>query len=419
MLKRVLIELNLFKINSNDDNDQSQIRYQRITTRLYIGFLGLSLVILTLYLVLIPQIYVKTIEDQTPAKFSHYYSLYPSSLQCACSNISIPYRVFLTVEPYYHQMCSSDLVSLTWLEFLSYSYLGAFYMPNPIQYANSAASQFLLLKKLCTVAKQTIDNSLEQFLSQTFITSQVVSEKTFENQVTAFIKEWKTLMINSFLRTLRLVQATQYGDHLAASGSNSYFDVNVTSNTFILNSSMDYDPCNCMLSRSCRSLMRVYTVWEFTPAYQFDIPGFFMGCFRLEALLNSTLECFYNQTCMDMVNAVVIEPCCKGNFTALDATLNSPNESIDSVVNKLFVDKWSQKISFENYFTACAPQSCTYQYIGRQNLVFLVTSAISISGGLSTALEIVLLVLLWLMMKVRYFLIVFILLRTPVQCQVV
>jgi hypothetical protein len=285
---------------------------------------------------------------------------------------------------------------------------------------HNVASHFFLLKSLCTESKQTITNSLEQLLNQTFISSQVISEEIFKSQATTFIEEWKAFTINSFLRTLRLVRATQHGNHLVAVGSNSDFDVNVMSNTFILNSSIDYDQCNCMLSPSCHSTMRAAKGLA-------SVPGFFMGCFRVEALLKSTLECFYNQMCMDIVKFQTQPPCCaiqdsccrSGNFTALDATRNLPNETVDSVVNKLFVDKWTQNISFKNYFTACAPQSCTYEYTSGQNLVFLVTSIISIFGGLSTGLEIVLLILLWLMMKVRYSLIAFILLRTPVQDQVV
>jgi hypothetical protein len=418
MLKRILIELNLFKINSNDRNVQSQIRYQRITTRLYIGLVALSLVILTLCLALTPQIYVKTIENPTPAEFSHFHTLYPSSLQCGCSSISIPYNVFLTIEPHYHQMCSSDLVSPDWLEYLTLSLYGAHYSGDHMDYGRNAGSQFRLLKKLCTEAKQTITNSREQFLNQIFITTQVVSEETFEKQATAFIEEWKAFTINSFLSTLRLIRDTQFGNHLAASGSDSYFDVNVRSNTFILNSSMYYGRCNCMLSPSCHSPMEVYEFWQGTPTPKFEIPGFFMGCFRIEALLSSNLECFYNQTCMDMVNTMIIQHY-RGNFIALNATDNLANESIDSVVRKLFVDKWSKNISYKNYFTVCAPQSCTYEYTGRRKLIFLLTSVISIYGGLSTGLQIVLFIILWLMMKVRYSIIAFILLRTPVQGQVV
>jgi hypothetical protein len=163
--------------------------------------------------------------------------------------------------------------------------------------------------------------------------------------------------------------------------------------------------------------MQVYALWDGDPYYVFDVPGFFMGCFRLDALLNSTLECFYNQTCVDRIKAEVLLPGMELNVTVLNAARNLPNETIDSVVRKLFVHKWSQKISFPNYFAVCAPQLCTYEYIGGQSLISLVTSSISLLGGLSTVFEIVCVVLLWLMKKVKYSLIAFILLRISVEGQ--
>jgi hypothetical protein len=313
-------------------------------------------------------------------------------------------------------MCSSDLVSSTWLEFLSSIASYSSRIDERSEYGQNAGSQFVLLKNLCNGAEQTITNSLEQFLNQTFITNQIISEEIFKLQATAFIEEWKTFTTNSFNRTLQLVRAIQYGNHLAAHRSNSDFDVNVASNTFILNSSISYDQCNCMLSPSCHSPMGVHNLWsDHYHRLMFDIPNFFMGCFRVDALLSSTLECFYNQTCMNSIDDVIQYPYARINFTALDATRNLPNETIDSVVSKLFVDDWSQNISFLNYFTACAPQSCTYEYIGRKKLLSLATSVTSILGSLSTGLEIIFLVLLWLAMKVRYFLVAFILLKTPVQ----
>jgi hypothetical protein len=412
MVKRILRELNFFKINSEDDNDQSQIRYQRLATRIYIVLLGLSMVIITLCLALIPQTYIKTIETPSQAKFSHYYSLYPSSLQCPCSSISIPYDFFLTIEPRYHQMCSSDIVSSAWLSLLNLNLYVERHIDDRYDYIQRAGSQFILLKKLCTETEQTITNSLEQFLNQTFISSQVISKEIFEEQANLLMEEWKTFTKNSFLRTLHLIEEIQYGNHLVARTSNSVFDLNMIPNTFVLNSLVYYNACNCILSPSCHDPMRVYSFWASTPSDKFDMPGFFVGCFPLRALLQSTLECFYNQTCIDIVRDLTqaIQDF-RVDVTPLNAARSFRNETINSVVNKLFVDDWSQSISFDKYFTSCAPQSCTYEYIGRRNLISLITSVISIYGGLSTGLQIIFLVLLWIIMKVKYFTIAFIFLR--------
>jgi hypothetical protein len=299
-------------------------------------------------------------------------------------------------------MCSSVLVSPKWFSVLRDGFGPAYYSGDPKEYTRNAVSQFPLLKKLCTEAKDTITNSLEQFLNQTLITTQLIPKETFELQATAFILEWKKLTNNTFNRTLQLIRATYYGNHLIASDLNAFFDVNISSNRFTLNSSIYYDKCNCMNSSWCHSPLHVYNAWFGDFSEPFDVSSFFAGCFRVEALLKSTLECFYNQTCMDEIDDKIQFLLMRYHFSALNVTDNLPNETIESVVNNLFVDKWSENISFDNYFTVCAPQLCTYEYTHRRNLLFLVMAVISIFGGLPTLLKNIFVVFLWLIMKVRY-----------------
>ncbi len=413
MLKRSVVELNLFKSNWTGNNDQSQIHNQRMASRLYIVLVALVLIIFTAYLFLTPQIQMQTVENPSSASFSDLHSRYNSSLQCKCSNISVPYEVFLMVKPHYHQMCRSDLVSESLLNSLAiYLELIALLFPigsssKVLHYAFNGGSQFFLLKVLCGEAQRTIDNSLQQFFKQTFVTTQAISENLFELQVTALIKDWKAVTINNFIHTLQLIRAIQHGNHLAAADSNSRFYVKPMLNKSLLNSSVYYDQCNCMLSKLCHSPLRVFNYKVDATRPLFEIPGFFMGCFRLEALLSSTLECFYNQTCMDKVNTNVLLFGKQSNFTALNATGNSPYESIDSVASRLFVEEWSNYSSFNSYYKACAPDLCIYEDMRRLKLMSLVTSIIGIFGSLTSGFKISFLLFLWLMIKVRLFVIIF------------
>jgi hypothetical protein len=184
-------------------------------------------------------------------------------------------------------------------------------------------------------------SSLQQFFNQPLVTTHIISENLFEFQAIRLIKDWKVITINNFLRTLQLIRITQHGNHLAAAHTNLRFDVSKASNRFHVNSLVNYNHCNCMLSASCHSPMGVFRTTGFGDEFQSHIPGYFGGCFRLEALLNSTLECFYNQTCVDQMYAEFQGWHCEANSTALDDTRNSPNESIYSIVKQLFVDDWS------------------------------------------------------------------------------
>lgn len=368
------------------------IRHQRMATRAYIGLLLLSLVVLTLYLSLTTEIFVESVNQPTSTQFSNLYARYGSSLRCACSNISILFNAFLSIEARYHQMCSSDLLSSHSRSL--FSALSFQHNTNILDFSMNAGSQFVILATLCSHAQQTIADAYQLFSNQTLVTAEAISEYRFQSQIEADIKNWKTTTINSFRSTLAPIQALHHGNHLAAAYSNGLLDWSISSNNFLLDSSLFYGDCNCLLSSSCHSPMRVYYAFELLPTEIFELPNFYMGCSRVDALLASTLECFYDRQCTNNVtaNTFYIDPTFYWN--TLNSSLNAPNESIGSVADRLFVDQWFTNSSFDAYFTACAPALCTYQYVHHRQLISLITDVIGIFGGLSTGFKILLIILL-------------------------
>lgn len=404
-MKLILVELNLFEIEPHGENTQREVRQQRIITRVYIILILLILVTLTLNFSVTTEIHVETVKNPSISYFAYLESHYGLSLQCPCSNIVIPYDTFFTIEPYYHQMCTSDFVSETWLELLTAARLITRIFSN-LAFANNAGSQFFLLSTLCKNAKEIVANAYQVFRAYTFITTQVINEERFRLETEQIFNNWQIATVNNYIRTIELIRSIHHGNHLAGAYSNSQIDLSGSPSTFpaifLLNSSYYYGQCNCMFNASCRSLMEVHDVTSTMPSRFFDIPNFYVGCSRLEGLLSSTMECFYDQTCLDGINRRTFSwytgP---KNFTLLNSSLNSPNETVQFVANRLFVDMWDRNISYNNYYTACAPLSCTYEYTHRRSLVSIITAVLGIFGGLTTALKILLIIFLRLISKVR------------------
>ncbi|CAF3947890.1 unnamed protein product [Rotaria sordida] len=101
------------------------------------------------------------------------------------------------------------------------------------------------------------------------------------------------------------------------------------------------------------------------------------GCYPLEALLQSTFQCFYNQTCIDSNNV----------FQALNTSSSTSsqfltNSTIESILNKLMVEDYSINISYENYFSKCEPLLCSYSYSGHRDMLEVTSNIIGIYGGL-------------------------------------
>ena len=104
------------------------------------------------------------------------------------------------------------------------------------------------------------------------------------------------------------------------------------------------------------------------------------GCYPLEALLQSTLRCLYNQTCIYRITLTNTYKAL--NIFDLAASRFDLHMTIESIVNQLMVEEYANSMSYESYFDQCAPSSCSYSYVDRTNLFDGITSLIALYGGL-------------------------------------
>jgi hypothetical protein len=395
-IQNKLIRLNIFPHYPSSDR---QIRYQRYASRLYIFLIFSSIPVITVYTLLETSTQSKTILNPTQSQYEQLQQVYPETLSCSCNLISISYLTFITIQPHYHQLCSSDLVSEQWNTYLK-SLLNSETQFIYSDYRYVAVSQFQLLTMMCQQAQETIDDALQVFLQTQFVSPQVISQESFEFQVNSLIEDWKSTTINTFMRTFQLVRATEQGNQLDNTNDNAAYNINSISRTTIM-TTLSYSGCNCGLSPSCSVTAGIYDYdqysGEFTEIY--SIPNFFIGCFLLESLLSSTLECFYNISCMLKINSY-LSSAQPFNFSALDPSLNSPNETIELIVDQLMVDTWSSNVSFTSYYKTCAPLSCTFQYQDHNNLFIVITTVASVFGGLSLGFQLIILIGLQLIDKI-------------------
>ncbi len=105
------------------------------------------------------------------------------------------------------------------------------------------------------------------------------------------------------------------------------------------------------------------------------------GCLSLDSMRQSTLECLYNKTC---INAISLQPkISQPEALNISLTRFSLNSTIGWIFDEsLFVESWQNESNFENYFSACAPQSLSYSYEGWFDLGRIVTLSVSAFGGL-------------------------------------
>ncbi|CAF1033314.1 unnamed protein product [Rotaria sordida] len=327
----------------------------------------------------------KTIHQPSEFQFKELDKIYSSNLYCPCSTVSMNYSTFMTIEPYFHQVCSSDLISDAWINYLSGSSLMNDFLPI-FNYETSGVFHFQLLSMLCQHAQQTVNISIKTFLQTQFLSSQVISQNQFEAKINSSINDWKSRTIEQFLQTIKIFQVVSHGNQLM-SEQFRYFVNNIDSNyTKIYLDVQEYFNCSCTLSSSCLIPM---------------VPNFFLGCSQIEGLMKSTLECFYNLSCMIEIDRDLIFSLGSSfNFSNLNENLNPPNETIESILNKLMIDSWTWNISFSSYYNTGSPSSCTYEYISRNDLFFIITTILGIFGGLSLGLKLLTLIILRFIEKI-------------------
>ena len=117
--------------------------------------------------------------------------------------------------------------------------------------------------------------------------------------------------------------------------------------------------------------------------------GFYIGCYVIESLLQSNLQCFYDQNCVDQLNSYLSSSSFM-NVTALDSSLPSvysPSSSIADLLNNLMIEKWNWSKMYDKYYEECQPSQCSYPVQIRNDAVYIITTLIGTVGGLTKVLK--------------------------------
>ena len=122
-----------------------------------------------------------------------------------------------------------------------------------------------------------------------------------------------------------------------------------------------------------------------SPSAVLIVPGFRVGCTPYYALVQSTLECLFNSTCINMTAQWISNLPPSLWPKPLNSSLRSiypVNEEIKTIYDQMMTDTWKTTKDFSSYYAICAPMECTYTYIARFDLLYLITMLTGLFGGL-------------------------------------
>jgi hypothetical protein len=240
------------------------IQRQQIATRFYVIFLFFAMTVILLFNGLNSKIHSVTVSSPNESTFELLQSQYLSTLYCPCSQISIEYSTFLSIQPSaYHQVCSSSFIEPTFIRSLWGSETpSSYYWSIDVKILSA---QFRLLSALCTLAKNAINRKSVIFFSREFITIDTLTRGSFEKQMNSTIESFIVQTPADFRRThqyiIDMLHANQLHnvfytnwDLILSNDDNNFI---MSTRPKLYNESNDF--CSCDTSSTCsRSLLVNY-----------------------------------------------------------------------------------------------------------------------------------------------------------------
>ncbi|CAF3968433.1 unnamed protein product [Adineta steineri] len=394
-LFQFISEINLFE---TDATDTISIRTQRLCTWFFISILTTCLLIVTIYASVHADMIRIEIKNPT---IDLYEKLAANnySIECDCSETSVPHKDFISLQPIYHQVCSSDFVTQRWIDYLYDSTKHSFYFHA--DFRSTAMQQFQLLAILCQSSIQETEDGLDLFFHTEIISGKLMSEDFLLAEAPSRISAFQRNALDAFDYKLMFIREMIAGNALLSSTATIFqttFQYNVYKDgprwegtysdvTFFQS---DKSSCICREQFTCSTPAVFLDNSNKSSAYFYIIDGWYIGCRPIDSLLSSTLKTFYNQT---MINSLLqFFDNTSSNFTYLDASKESIfdlNTTLSTIIKSGFIEKWIQNINYSLYFNHCAPKLCFYTINKRFNIYYIITTIISVYGGLSIVLSLI------------------------------
>jgi len=209
--KTYLLNLNFFQSSDpNNQQDEHEYRSNIIATRICIIIFGISLFTFILALWLTPQTNKIILQYPTQEQFQTL----PPDAQCPCSRISLSYGQFVSIQPKFHQVCSSDFVSDRWIQSIFDGSDESYFSRADFRLIGSA--QFRALASLCELTQASIVQSLASFNMMLMISPYVLSRSVVESQASTSIEQFQLTTANTFQQQLDFVRKMTIGNQVVS-----------------------------------------------------------------------------------------------------------------------------------------------------------------------------------------------------------
>lgn len=204
-------------------------------------------------------------------------------------------------------MCTSPLTSDDWIKTWSSA---SFALPDhlfPTDIIPIGHKFVVSLKAFYELMRTMVSDSSFTFNQSSLITDQVLSRAELEARANQIFNQFKSNTIAESKRSLALILSQTVTMYTAGENDITWRIATLHNSS----DSINYEPiqtqirnCSCALSDDCREQVAVYNRTGHADLVEsstvlLDVPNIFTSCFAIQSLLQSSLECFFDQTCVD------------------------------------------------------------------------------------------------------------------------
>ncbi|UJR06625.1 hypothetical protein I4U23_010909 [Adineta vaga] len=414
-IKVQVLSLNLFE--SSAPRNPHHIYRERLFTRIFILLMIISSIAVGLYIFVSEENQLIIVEHPSLPIYLQLYDDHSITLQCPCSQISIPYKSFLNVTFILHQVCSSDLISAEWLNYLTR--LDSKFMPeidNDLEGTRDfriiGSSYFQLLSTFCSMARMNIDDAQHNFINTQFINADVLPPSVFLQKTQAIIDLFINTTRDNFARTIDWVNIMFHTSQFL-NGANVILEITETNDnqldiifptyptysSFSENEITAEGACSCISAdRQCHLIPLLYLnesyLGQFPPKILFEIIK--IGCTPLDGFRKSKIGWWYNITYFQYIKetySIAIKSQSTPNIKALNTSILSRFNDVitDNLIQEMLSEiTINNDTNFEQFYNKCAPITCTYLKLQRRNLLASLFLLIAICGGLNKGFRLIL-----------------------------
>ncbi|CAF3933979.1 unnamed protein product [Rotaria sp. Silwood1] len=196
--------------DSNEREDEQQRLSNIIATRVYLIVLLISLISIGIFLWISPYMTTVTLEYLTKEQLKSL----PIGIQCPCSRISISYGEFTSLDPNYHQICSSDFINDRWINAIFTGSNVTYF--NIRDFRSFSSAQFQALAAFCHLSKSYVQQSIDTFNQSTFSSLSVLSEYDLQIQTQSIIYQTQQIVPQTFTNQLDLIIRMTTGNKIVS-----------------------------------------------------------------------------------------------------------------------------------------------------------------------------------------------------------